>query len=86
MARKLIQIQLLLKLNEERLGFTGSEEGNSNTTLVKVKFQQQKIKEMKNHYSNTTLVKVKFSSIILALSYLSIQIQLLLKLNQLAYQ
>ena len=55
--------------------------GNSNTTLVKVKliFVQMVIIGIVN--SNTTLVKVKFRYLFNFSCFISIQIQLLLKLN-----
>ena len=54
----LIQIQHLLKLNGEALpGAIGF--GDSNTTLVKVKFNDIYTVNGTDMHSNTTLVKVK---------------------------
>ena len=55
---------------------------NSNTTLVKVKLHIEYIEGKINRNSNTTLVKVKFGKKEDQIIFLFIQIQLLLKLNE----
>ena len=55
---------------------------HSNTTLVKVKSKQTSMQYVKYLYSNTTLVKVKSTAIHNTIGAVGIQIQLLLKLNQ----
>ena len=57
---------------------------NSNTTLVKVKYENW-IRTGEEPDSNTTLVKVKYNSSLFSCPHGSIQIQHLLKLN-LRYQ
>ena len=54
---------------------------NSNTTLVKVKCDSEPPKFKKPLNSNTTLVKVKYKETWVCLKVWAIQIQLLLKLN-----
>ena len=76
-----IQIQYLLKLNE--IGFMEKifQSNNSNTTLVKVKWNTYHYITPSIINSNTTLVKVKFLLLITSCTLYPIQIQHLLKLN-----
>ena len=59
----------MLKLNTGAI-FEANRQKNSNTTLVKVKFEYKVRKIIREHDSNTTLVKVKYGLGIVTLIWL----------------